>query len=240
MEGLRIKLENFVRITNWLGDILKKYNETERLIDKNILKFQNAFENPQVIMKLVAKAKHIPKQFRNVFAVLQKKEKIDFINILETAEILDEESCISLLNFIDFYYSGNDYIAQSLRRYEATLLAFKIFDLGDEEIQRFIVHLYTDPQFYYTQVFIELGIEDEYLLDKLISIKTREKMLNFLVIFPKFTELYPSLVVTIENYALVGDETCKDNKKDKIQELLDKFGYVDTDSIQREEENEWN
>ncbi len=232
MEDLKSKLENFERITNWLRDILDKYNDKERAIDKNGMKFQKAFENPQILMKLVAKANHIPKQFRKVFSVLPKKEKIDFINILKTAEILGEESSITLLNFIDFYYSGNDYIVQSLRRYEATLLAFKTFNFSDEERQRFIVQLYTDPTFYYYQVFGEIGIEDEYLLDKLISIKTREKMLNFLKIFPKFTELYSTLFVTVENYALVGDETCKD---DKIKDLLDQFGYVDTDSIRREE-----
>lgn len=237
MEDLKSKLENFERITNWLGDILKKYNEKERLIDKNILKFQNAFENTQVIMKLVAKAKHIPKQFRNVFAVLPKKEKIDFINILETAEILDEESCISLLNFIDFYYSGNDYKVQSLRRYEATLLAFKIFDLVDEKIQRFIVHLYTDPTFYYYQVFGEIGIDNDHLLDMLISLQTKEKMINFLQIFKDYMSAYPDLLNTIYQYALVGDETCKD---DKIKDLLDQFGYADTDSIRREEKSEWN
>lgn len=236
MEDLKNKLENFDRITNWLGDILKKYNEKERLIDKNILKFQNAFENPQVLMKLVAKANHIPNKFRNVFAVLPKKEKIDFIIILITAEILEEESCITLLNFIDFYYSGNDYIEKSLRRYEATLLAFKTFDFGDEEMQQFIVRLYTDPTFYYYQNFEEIGIDNEHLLGMLISIQTKEKMINFLQIFKDYMSIYPDLFNTIYKYALLEDN----KEKDKIQELLDKFGYVDTDSIQREEENEWN
>lgn len=235
MDNLKVKIENFERITNWLGDMLDKYKDDKKVY-KNAIKFQNAFENPQVLMKLVAKANHIPNEFRNVFAVLPKKEKIDFIIILITAEILEEESCITLLNFIDFYYSGNDYIEKSLRRYEATLLAFKTFDFGDEEMQRFIVRLYTDPTFYYYQIFEEIGIDNEHLLCMLISIQTKEKMLNFLQIFKDYMSSYPDLFNTIYQYALLEDN----KEKDKIQELLDKFGYVDTDSIQREEENEWN
>ena len=164
MEDLRIKLENFERITNWFGDSLYKYNK-ETPIDKNGMKFKKAFENPQILMKLVAKACHMTKHLRKVFAVLPKKEKIAFINILKTAEMLEEESCISLLNFIDFYYSGNDSIVQSLRHYEAALLAFKTFDFGDMERQHFILNIYKDPKFYYYQVFIELGITDITLIN---------------------------------------------------------------------------
>lgn len=241
MEDLKNKLENFDRITNWFGDMLDKHKDKESHIYINGLKFQKALENQQVLMKLVAKACHMSKCFRKVFAVLSKKEKIDFINILKTAEMLEEQSCISLLNFIDFYYESNHYIIRNLRHYEAALLAFKTFDFGDEERQRFIVHLYTDPKFYYKQVFIEAGIVDQSLIDKLILIKTREKMLNFLKMFPKYMELYPNLFVTVANYSLVEEEnSCEDNEKDKIQEKLDQFGYMDTDSIRREEESEWN
>lgn len=234
MEDLKIKLENFERITNWFGDILDKYKDKERPIDKNGMKFQKAFENPQILMKLVAKACHMPKHFRKVFAVLPKNEKIDFINILKTAEILEEESCISLLNFIDFYYSGNDSIVQSLRHYEAALLAFKTFDFGDMDRQQFILNIYKDPSFYYYQVFKELGITEITLVEKFIELKTRDKMLNYVNLFSSYQTIYPTLLITIENYALVGDETCKN---DKIRELLDQFGYVDTDSIRREEES---
>lgn len=237
MEDLKIKLENFDRITNWFGDILDKHNDKERAIDKNAMKFQKSFENPQILMKLVAKACHMPKHFRKVFAVLPKKEKIDFINILKQSEILEEESCISLLNFIDFYYSGNDTIVQSLRHYEAALFAFKIFDFGDMERQHFILNIYKEPKFYYYQVFIELGITDITLVDKFIELKTRDRMLNYVNLFTSYQKIYPNLLITIENYALIGDETCKD---DKIKDLLDQFGYVDTDSIRREEKSEWN
>lgn len=61
-------------------------------------------------------------------------------------------------------------------------------------------------------------------------------MINFLQIFKDYMSIYPDLFNTIYKYALLEDN----KEKDKIQELLDKFGYVDTDSIQREEENEWN
>lgn len=234
MEDLKINLENFERITNWLGDILNKYNEKERPIYKNGMKFQKAFENPQILMKLVAKACHMPKRFRKVFAVLPKKEKIEFINILQQAEIMVEEQCIVLISFINFYYSGKNYVEHNLRHYEAALFAFKTFDFGDLDRQSFIVQLYTDTQFYYYQVFYELGITDENLLDSLTILKNKKELFNFITTSSiPVTENFPTILSSIENYGLEGEGKTLDSD-------MEQFGYFDKDSIRREEESEWN
>lgn len=232
MEDLKNKLENFERITNWFGDILNKYNEKERSIDKNGMKFQKAFEDSQILMKLVAKACHMPKRFRKVFTVLPKKEKIEFINILQTAEIIKEEQSIVLIAFLDFYYSGKDYITVALRHYEAALFAFKTFDFGDLDRQSFIVQLYTDTRFYYYQVFAEIGIEDADLLDELVALSNKKELFDF-IMSNNLSEKYLSILITIDNYALLGDGKTLENE-------IDQFGYFDIEDLRKEVESEWN
>lgn len=234
MVNLEVKIENFERITNWLGDRIDKYKDDIKA-DKNAIKFQKVFEKSGWVLlwKLVAKAHHMPKRFRTIFVGLNKKEKIALLAILQNAEIMCEEDCNPLLEFIEYYYESNHYLMAILRHYEAAIYAFKNFDFGDRGRADFIVSLYTDTEFYYNQVFGELGVEDDELIETLIKLKTKEKMISYLDEEKLMALNYPLLYLTVSNYAL--KECCVEN-----YENFEKYGYMDTDDIRKEVKSEWN
>lgn len=230
----KTKLEQFETITRWLNHVINKYKH-EPDFCSTTLKIQTCLESEQDFICYVADYFGIPKQYTGLLTMSNPHMQIMPLHLLESNHLIPEEKVCELIQFLDFYNEEqHNKIRKRLRHFESVFYIFKNYPIFDKARQEYILKLFHDPKFYYKNVYVEENLPEK-LQNQLLVYLTKKELLNYVYIF-KDTAFkdHMNIIDTISHYAL--DYPKIETTEDVT--LSDQFGYVDTDSIRKECEEE--